>query len=1476
MSYPPISSYGEYYETANQGQNTQHSYNTARQPNDRYTTQAPYPGDIRQSQYGSSGYDWSGQGQNQQNYADSPRQQTYNSSSWKDERIQGASYGDTRQTSSYATQSSAGSNRQEYYNARSTTQSTQGLNNLAYASGLQDSGSQRQGPRPQQSSMSSSSMYATGNAPNRVQSPVTQQGARRYSSNQSADRANQNEAASTSSQQPQMPAAAAALAGAVSRRFPQASSTQASVSPVLNGANVPSAVPQRSASPYFQSNVPPPPRKLSFHAQQTAVSAMATANTPRGTTQQASQDRNGKPIRAASHGVQQSPDQPQQQAPQVNSISNLVTRSTEEPPQAQYPATSNTQNTMPSYIDPAQVFNPYAREHERRRKEAESEAKRKADEVAAAARRREEEAAAAKRREEEDAARKKQEEAAVDSTPKASKKRSRKKALKPPQGVTENPSAPAEGDTEPTEKDMAAELKAMMDKMKEFRTKDPSLFQKLWDDMRKATAPVQPPSPSMAQPTRSPPPPMPHTASAAPSMVPAVQQQPSAPQPSPARTPRVAAHPHSNGYRVVVEDNAEGLPDLGRFPAERRVRASYNTSKRASNSARATPEVTTNAPPPQVIPQQTTVPPPQPADQQQVPPSLPPVLPPQPSAAPAKDPSLKSPPLTQGLPLRGAHGMTVWPEERRNALAEAAVKALKSYPGNESIEIAPADIHAILEKNPSYIDLCEILEAKGFKYHRGQFARQLLSNVPNLNGPEPKPSPSQPQAQLQASALHHPPPPPVSVPMDGSRVPIATPMQPPISGPVLQPPGTRNPSMPPLSGPPANAAIPPGAPRLAPPQFRSVNGSAFSGHPPAEPVYFQATHTQSSMRVPRPNSFNVIKPSRSEPAQGTKEAQARKRDFSEIVDLTALNDDEDYVLSRKQARVESPSPEPDPFEEYQRKMTAVPPPPVILPSQGPPQGWPYTTANGTPLKFNPNDASQYAPRPTAMVPAQAPAPMTLKTTKILAKAIKKEEALQKNYYNPKTVARDILIAAGRHPFERPLNAHMAGLLGKHIDLDSDLSTFDWDAIDPGGTPVPQVAFVDVPREPPRYQLGQMVKRNAEKALESRLPKLDKREMHAPGDTSSTRVEQRFTLPHSHKQLNGHSRSSIVAQSPLRQDVPSESSLKRHKSISSVASLTPDPARGRSTRSTSIHVRPSVESDKVQTMEAGSFYPSGKRRGRPPGAKNIHAGVRALKAAANPAQISVTVSSQSSMPQFKCRWKGCKAHLHNLETLRQHVAKLHQPTQEDVDQFGYICWWKRCQYLEDDGKGGISPSKTFDNTAAWLDHIEEDHLYQVAMKLGDGPSTKHIGKQTSKTSVFDVSQFIFHPPPKQKARTVSYLDPQTIPQDRSRYLSDESGRTTTPTSSTKAQDDLERDTMTLTKAESDDHEKTAQRSFMKTHRKEAKSSPKALAEETLRAMTARKAEIGPGLERGGAILVTEERRKTLIQNEGLAKVVDPDY
>jgi len=92
---------------------------------------------------------------------------------------------------------------------------------------------------------------------------------------------------------------------------------------------------------------------------------------------------------------------------------------------------------------------------------------------------------------------------------------------------------------------------------------------------------------------------------------------------------------------------------------------------------------------------------------------------------------------------------------------------------------------------------------------------------------------------------------------------------------------------------------------------------------------------------------------------------------------------------------------------------------------------------------------------------------------------------------------------------------------------------------------------------------------------------------------------------------------------------------------------------------------------------------------------------------------------------------------------------------------------------------------------------------------------------------------------------------------------------------KTQDDLEPDTMTLLKANHDDAEKQAQRSFMKTHRPE-KSSPKAIAEETLKAMSAHKEKVGPGIDRGGCILVNEARRATLIQNQRIQRPVEADF
>jgi len=249
-----MSGYGDYYDSGNQGQNMQNSYKNGRQSNanERYTTQNAYSGDNRQTQYGSSGYEWSGQ--SQQNYADNSRQQAYSSASWKDDNDQTTAYGDRRQANTHTPQPAASSTRQEYYNSQSSNtagQNTQGLNNLAYASGLDDSGRQRQS-RVQQSSVSSSTNYpmSTTNAPNRVQSPLAHN-ASHYNSSQSTGYNYHNNSTPTTNKQS---AAAAALAGAVNRRFPQASGAQ-SVSPVLNGTDTrQSAAPQPSASPYYHPN----------------------------------------------------------------------------------------------------------------------------------------------------------------------------------------------------------------------------------------------------------------------------------------------------------------------------------------------------------------------------------------------------------------------------------------------------------------------------------------------------------------------------------------------------------------------------------------------------------------------------------------------------------------------------------------------------------------------------------------------------------------------------------------------------------------------------------------------------------------------------------------------------------------------------------------------------------------------------------------------------------------------------------------------------------------------------------------------------------------------------------------------------------------------------------------------------------------------------------------------------------------------
>ncbi|KAL2438286.1 hypothetical protein ABEF95_005935 [Exophiala dermatitidis] len=1452
MSYPSQSSFGDHYDVGNQGQNMQNSYNNGRQSmsHNHYSTQPSYPGDIRQSQYGTSGYDYSRQ--SQQSYSNTSRQQGYGTESWKTSAPQTTSYGEQRhQPNTYANASTSEAGGQGYYNSAlstsTSTRDTRGLNNLAYASGLEHSTSQRQNHQPTAASNQRYSSAASSAIPDRVQSPVTQ-GATGYNTNPPNNYGYQSDVSSKHTQQPPV-SAAAALAGAVNRRIPQSST-----SPVIDAARTAQASSiQRTASPYSQ----PAQVQAQLRAPSgTPQNYTGSSNTNRAMAQQWSQNGN------TSNHVRSSNKSAQQTSVPVNSISNLVTNTVGESPQSTYASTEDAQSPVPSYVDPSKVFNPYHLEHERRRREAEALARQKAaEEAAAAAKKKEEEEAAAaataarKKREEEEAAKKKAQEVNLAS---AGREAARKKAAKPrpkkmapPVQESAAVSQPVQphSDNQPSETDMAAELKAMMEKMKEFRSKDPTLFQKLWEDMRKPTqgptvpaAPLHSPSPQMSQqavPSAGARP-APAVSNGALSSSQALPAQPaSTPKPRPAaaeaRQPRNKPEDfpgaHRNGYRVVVEDNPEGLPDLGRFPAERRIRTTYSRKPPAAANPQV-PEATGS-----------------PAGGSHSQASAPPASTTTQAASAIKFSEAKSPPLSQGLPPKGASGGTLWPEDKRNALAEAAVRTLKSLPENSAVEIGPADIHAMLDKNPSYIDLCELLEARGLVFHRGHFARQLLSNVPYLTGPQAKP-PQPPQPQSQARP---PPLPPGQAPV-------------PLNEPPASLSANQSNTAPPFSSADANQAVP--AQQMAA-QAPSGGFLQVSFGPGAFKTEKKISTNQQRSQNRSGGKNNSSGPSRPEPPPGSKEAMARKRDFSEVVDLTALSDNEDYVMSRKQARIESPSPERGVIEQYQQQMMSaaaqVPPPPPPPPAHPGLQGPQYF---GQPVPFQGGKIPTYSTVPPPPMPyTTAPVgPFDItnrpRSALVLAKPIDKSEALRKTYYNPKTVARDILIAAGRHPHERPLNAHMTSLLGKYIDLDSDLSTFDWDAVDPGGPAVPQVELVDVPTEPPKYRLGERVRRSQEQ----QVGKVDDTNLNGrPGN--SDHKAQNPSLPHSDKRGLPAPSPNLKPQREVAQQAKSKDNLRPNSSQPSVRpsveiksfqgpkstnvvpqkrkqsvtspQQTPLPQRTRSTRSSSTQIPPSAEPGK---MSAGSFFPSGKRRGRPPGAKNIP---RDDSVSAKPAvrrEISVNIPSPAtpSLPVYRCRWKGCKAHLHNLETLRRHISGVHEPSADEAEEYGYICWWKHCRFLqlEDDG---FRPLETFGDAKKWLNHIETDHLHPIALKFGDGPSTRHI-------------------------------DPQTIHQDRTRYLSDESGRITTPAVSEKSLQDMEPDTMTLLRANHDDAETMARRSFMKTHRQE-KNTPKAVAEETLRAMEARKAALGAGIDKGGCVLVNEARRATLTQNPGIRRVVD---
>ena len=919
--------------------------------------------------------------------------------------------------------------------------------------------------------------------------------------------------------------------------------------------------------------------------------------------------------------------------------------------------------------------------------------------------------------------------------------------------------------------DIGAEMRAMVERMREIRNKNPILFHKLWNDMKKGgsdssgvsgTTPTA--SPQLGQddlPNESPAQPLQASLNE--------KQRPDAPQ----NDTKTGIPP--NDYNLAVKNSEGGLPAIGRFPAERRHNVPY-TKNTANDVAEAT------------IPKISTA-----------------------SVSANKLATNLAP---QPLPSQTASEGTVWPEEKQKALAEAAVKALIADPENRGKGLTELTVQNMLEGNPSYIELCTLLEKRGYRFHRGKFARQLLSSVPDLAPP--------PQVQ---------------------QVPYLKPIR------TAMPPRAADFS----AAAPNRAGAGPQPTLTHPPNVRGAYSTNFkpesrlSNAPtvrptPHPPPKSQGSHlaqaTKQRLGVPVPNIPT--------PSPGSKEAMARKRDFSELVDLTALEDDEDYVMPSKKPRTVDASPEPGVFKveasSGQAGRNAVDHSRHEPGSEQP--FLPSPTDNRALRPFPNQTASTATPIASSQLPRRDRA--------ILAKPINKSEALRKSYYDPKTVARDILIAAGRHPSERDLNAHMAGLLHRHIELDSDLSTFEWDAVDPGGPPMPRVEMVDIPAGPPKWKVG--------------VPRKGPRQVHEDEPRPGQEIGANFSAaPTTQAMLESMTRLSQQTKSLIKESqktIPTPSHLR----LSQLADNPISDVKSPSPRASPFRHPNTVEVEgKIEAMDQS------EKRGRPPGSKNKRPSLLTMKHTANASTV-VSVATEPHYEIYRCHWRKCSALLHNLPTLRRHIAKVHRPSTEDVQAHGYTCWWKNCRTLHRNLDKTITPTTTFDSQSEWLAHIDEDHLEPIGKEKGDGPSTSHIGKRTT----FDVSKYFYHPSPACTAqtRTVSYTDPHSVNVDRKKYLSDKHGRAVTAPATAAANSSYAPDTIALAAVSNNDMDRIAVAHYMKSHGND-KLDLKKSAEEILRSMQAHKQKVGPGLDRGGCTLVNDTRRKTLLQGQWLARVVDVD-
>ena len=291
-------------------------------------------------------------------------------------------------------------------------------------------------------------------------------------------------------------------------------------------------------------------------------------------------------------------------------------------------------------------------------------------------------------------------------------------------------------------------------------------------------------------------------------------------------------------------------------------------------------------------------------------------------------------------------------------------------------------------------------------------------------------------------------------------------------------------------------------------------------------------------------------------------------------------------------------------------------------------------------------------------------------------------ARRRSKYDPKTIARDILISTGRHPTELPLNRHLIPLKDfPAVDNKSDLSTFRWDIVDPGGD-----------------EVGSLKEELTERAAAA---KMAAGSIRGPIPTRGNS----FGIKTKPRDPSGLRNETIDIEHDDAMDVDDEGNP-------------PPQAIGASKEGAQI---------------------SGRRPGRE--AKNSAptyttipaAGLRKLQHDAGRRYCEDSQQKPSESEEkppaeyvkFACKWEKCDHVLINLATLRRHIFIMHGKHDDVVTQ-GKVCMWHGCGNEDYSAENDATPGTYCDNLKLFKQHMVDTHLKSVAFLYGDGAKTDVYG------------------------------------------------------------------------------------------------------------------------------------------------------